>query len=70
MPGNLARRSGAAMLQMGPFPPFDNWRDGRGALRPRTNARGRVGGPGYELLIVMDSAQMMGKYRMVKTQAG
>eukprot|EP00969_Alexandrium_andersonii_P099859 4405099-Alexandrium_andersonii.AAC.1 len=58
------------MLQMSPFPPFDDWRDKQGKMHPRTNACGRVGGPGYDLLITMDSAAMLERYSMCKTQAG
>eukprot|EP00969_Alexandrium_andersonii_P170661 7544901-Alexandrium_andersonii.AAC.1 len=58
------------MLQMSPFPPFDDWHDGQGKMAPRTHACGRVGDPGYDLLITMDSEGMLAKYSMYKTQAG
>eukprot|EP00969_Alexandrium_andersonii_P016172 707961-Alexandrium_andersonii.AAC.1 len=54
---------------MSPFTPFDDWKED-GKLCPRTNACGRVGGPGYELLIVMDSEELIGNYNLFKTQAG
>eukprot|EP00969_Alexandrium_andersonii_P171304 7572665-Alexandrium_andersonii.AAC.1 len=62
MPGHIARTSGATMLQMSPFPPFDDWRDENGKMAPRTHACGRVGDPGYDLLITMDSEGMLQKY--------
>eukprot|EP00969_Alexandrium_andersonii_P118299 5232082-Alexandrium_andersonii.AAC.1 len=37
MPGHIARTSAATMLQMSPFPPFDDWKDQRGDMHPRTN---------------------------------
>eukprot|EP00969_Alexandrium_andersonii_P074461 3284263-Alexandrium_andersonii.AAC.1 len=46
MPGHTARTSGAAMLQMSPFPPFDDYVDPKTRKpAPRTHACGRVGDP-------------------------